>query len=156
MAEQYEAQQNAQYAKDATWSQLYAAVQTGQDLPAGDGVAAAGLSASSSTRLQSGFPADTGWGESTLRRTASAVRGPITDRRGLGTLAPYVLPGMLRRNSMSIGAQMSALQMFPSQRFPDDLLGQDGAARPFTAPMIQQQQQQLQPGKHPAQPKRSL
>ena len=54
-----------------------------------------------------------------LGRTRSAVRGPVTDRRGLGTLAPYVLPGMLRRASM--GIPFESLHLFPSQTLSDDL-----------------------------------
>ena len=59
------------------------------------------------------------FGQGSLYRTRSAVRGPITDRRGLGTLAPFVLPGLLRRQSMGVPleSQLSALQMFSSQSF---------------------------------------
>ena len=62
------------------------------------------------------------FGQSSLYRTRSAVRGPITDRRGLGTLAPFVLPGLLRRQSMGVPleSQLSALQMFSSQSFNDN------------------------------------
>ena len=61
------------------------------------------------------------FGQDSLYRTRSAVRGPITDRRGLGTLAPFVLPGLLRRQSMgvSLESQLSGLQMFSSQSFND-------------------------------------
>ena len=62
------------------------------------------------------------FGQDSLYRTRSAVRGPITDRRGLGTLAPFVLPGLLRRQSMGVGleSQLSALQMFSSQSFNEN------------------------------------
>ena len=137
---------------EVKWTQLYAAIQAAQGKTLedaamyGSGAAMRDLpSLQASMRLRSGLSPDVGWGNSTLTRTRSAVRGPVTDRRGLGSLAPYVLPGMLRRNSMALSSQMSALQMFPSQRFPEDLLGSDGEARPFTSPMIQQQQQ-LDPG----------
>ena len=133
-------------------TQLYAAIQAAQGKTLedaalyGSGSALRGLpSLQASMRLRSGLSPDGGWGNSTLTRTHSAVRGPVTDGKGLGSLAPYVLPGMLRRNSMALSSQMSALQMFPSQRFPEDLLGSDGEARPFTSPMVQQQQQ-LDPG----------
>lgn len=62
------------------------------------------------------------FGQDSLYKTRSAVRGPITDRRGLGTLAPFVLPGLLRRQSMGVGleSQLSALQMFSSQSFNEN------------------------------------
>ena len=62
------------------------------------------------------------FGQGSLYRTRSAVRGPITDRRGLGTLAPFVLPGLLRRQSVGVPleAQLSALQVLSSQSFNDN------------------------------------
>ena len=60
-------------------------------------------------------------------RTRSAVRSPITDRRGLGTLAPYVLPGLLRRASM--GLPNEAQLMFSNQRFTNGM-GLDLASQP--------------------------
>ena len=52
-----------------------------------------------------------------LSRTRSAARGPVTDHRGLGTLAPYVLPGMLKRASMGVPNedQLSALRMLANE-----------------------------------------
>ena len=92
------------------------------------------------------FARDTVWGSSSLSRTRSAIRGPITDRRGLGTLAPYVLPGLLRRASMGLDSQMSALQVFSNQQFPEDTIHEGHEARPFTSPAAYQQPQ-LQSGK---------
>ena len=130
---------------EVKWAELYAAVQAAQGRTLEEGAMSGPAlrdlpSLQASMRLRSGISPDTGWGERSLTRTRSAVRGPVTDRRGLGSLAPYVLPGMLRRQSMALSSQMSALQMFPSQRFPEYLLGSDGEARPFTSPVKQQQQ----------------
>lgn len=142
------------------WTQLRAAIQQAQGQSVEDayiyGVTqgANGLSSlRTSLQLRPGSnfgpDADNTRADWALTRTRSAVRGPITDNRGLGTLAPYVLPGLLRRASGGI-QQRSALQIFPSQRFSDNFNHQVSEARPFTAPGAQQQQQQLlQPGKHP-------
>lgn len=81
-----------------------------------------------SISLRSGYgtpqpqPASDLFGQGSLYRSRSAARGPITDRRGLGTLAPYVLPGLLRRVSMGtpLQSELSALQMFSSQSFNDN------------------------------------
>lgn len=62
-----------------------------------------------------------------LGRTRSAIRGPVTDGRGLGTLAPYVLPGMLRRSSM--GFPFESLQVLPGQTLADDLQSSSGSGR---------------------------
>ena len=141
------------------WTQLYGATQAAQGRTLQDAAAYGGgpdtsdlpgPSLRNSMRLMSGFSPGTGWGETSLTRTRSAIRGPITDRRGLGTLAPYVLPGLLRRASMGILTQLSQLQMFPSQRFPDDIMDQSEEARPFTSPVVQQQQPQLWSGRQPA------
>ena len=77
-------------------------------------------------------------GPSQLARTKSAVRG-LTDGRGLGSLAPFVLPGILRRASLGSGldSQMSKLQVFSSQSLPDNPNSSDserGRLRASTAP----------------------
>lgn len=127
-------------------TQLYASIQAAQSPPTLG--SSSGANDAPSVYDFKRFPPDTGLGGGNLTRTRSAVRGPITDRRGLGTLTPYVLPGLLRRNSMALSSQMSALQMFPSQHFPDSMLGQDGEVRPSTSPMTQRQE--LSPGEQVA------
>ena len=69
-------------------------------------------------------------GSRSLSRTKSAVNGPITDRRGLGTLAPYVIPGLLRKASMQIpdDTELSALRMYSGKSFSINDL-QSGAAQ---------------------------
>lgn len=63
----------------------------------------------------------------------SSVVGPVTDSRGLGSLAAYVLPGMLRNASTSIpfDRRASATQLFSSQSLYEDmnLSGDLGADR---------------------------
>ena len=70
-------------------------------------------------------------GPSQMARTKSAVRGPVTDGRGLGSLAPFVLPGILKRASMASGldSQMSTLQVFSSQSLSDNRDSSENSAR---------------------------
>ena len=76
-----------------------------------------------------------------LVRTRSAVSGPITDHRGLGTLAPYVLPGLLHRASFGLNSQASGANFptFAGTRLPDFAEAED--ARPSTSPAAFQQPQ---------------
>ena len=75
-----------------------------------------------------------------MTRTNSAIRGHVTDGRGLGSLAPFVLPGILRRASMGSGldSQMSTMQVFSSQSLSDARTSLDSSTRerprPSTAP----------------------
>lgn len=59
---------------------------------------------------------------SSLARLSSPV-GPVTDSRGLGSLAAYVLPGMLRNASKGISfeRQASATQLYSSQSLSADI-----------------------------------
>lgn len=70
-----------------------------------------------------------------LARLSSSV-GPVTDSRGLGSLAAYVLPGMLRNASMArpFDRQTSALQVFSSQSLSDDTrsLAESALERQYT------------------------
>lgn len=59
-------------------------------------------------------------GQPQIARATSVVRGPVTDGRGLGSLAPYVLPGILRRASMSTRLESPTMQVFSSQNLSDD------------------------------------
>lgn len=70
-------------------------------------------------------------GPSQIVRTRSAVRGPVTDGRGLGSLAPFVLPGILRRASMASGLepQTSTFQVFSSQSLSDNQQSSESSAR---------------------------
>lgn len=64
-----------------------------------------------------------------MARTRSAVRGPVTDGRGLGSLTPYVLPGILRRASMSTNFESPTLQVFSSQSLSDDRRSSEDSPR---------------------------
>ena len=78
-----------------------------------------------------------------LARTRSAVGGPITDHRGLGTLAPYVLPGLLHRASFGLNSnsQTSAMNFHTFARQRLSGIGEDQDARPATSPAALQQSQ---------------
>ena len=66
----------------------------------------------------------------TLAGSRSLSNGPITDRRGLGQLAPYVIPGLLRKASMQVpdDTELSALRMYSGKSFSFNDL-QSGAAQ---------------------------
>ena len=121
-------------------TQLYAAIQAAQGRyidpealrrEAGLATEPSGRSLSLRSRYSTpGPPGSAGSpglaGSRSLSRTRSAVRGPITDRRGLGTLAPYVIPGLLRKASMVPDEQLSTLNTYTSQSFSFD----DRSSRP--------------------------
>ena len=128
-------------------TQLYAALKAAEQryvasLQQEDGLGT--LTSARSSSLRSRYSA----GPSQIARTRSAVRGPVTDGRGLGSLAPFVLPGILRRASMASGLepQMSTLQVFSSQSLFDNQNSPEsserGRPRASTAP------RQRPPGVH--------
>lgn len=95
-------------------TQLYAALKAADQRYVPSLQQEDGLGAQTSARsisLRSRYSAS----PSQIARTRSAVRGPVTDGRGLGSLAPFVLPGILKRASMGFEPQMSTLQVFSSQ-----------------------------------------
>ena len=124
MAEWQQRQERSYEDDEVQRTQVYAAIQAAQARLSDPSVLRRENElVSTSLREQYGSNSpqtpNTLFGQGSLYRTRSAVRGPITDRRGLGTLAPFVLPGLLRRQSMgvSLESQLSALQMFSSQSF---------------------------------------
>ena len=133
MAEWQQRQERSHEDDEVQRTQLYAAIQAAQARLIDPSVLRrenelvsqlSGRSTSLQERNGSNSPQtpSTLFGQGSLYRTRSAVRGPITDRRGLGTLAPFVLPGLLRRQSMGVGldSQLSDLQIFSSQSFIDN------------------------------------
>ena len=133
MAEWQQRQERSFEDDELQRTQLYAAIQAAQARLIDPSVLRrekelvsqySGRSISSREQYGSNTPQSprTLFGQGSLYRTRSAVRGPITDRRGLGALAPFVLPGLLRRQSMGVPleSQLSSLQMFSSQSFNDN------------------------------------